>query len=295
MCDEYTESELDRRGFAKAAGAAGLAAMLPGCTLRSGNKGTEAPDATSIREMAGVDVSVTTPDGKCDAYFTHPKGGKHPGVLIWPDIRGLRPAFRQMADRLAGEGYAVLVVNPFYRNIKGLAMAEGEDFADADVRARLFGYRKALTQEAVMRDASAMLPFLDSREAVDTGRQLGVAGYCMGGPLTIFSAAQNPRRVGAGAIFHGSGVSNESEDSPHLLVPKTKAGYLFAIAENDDERDPGEKTRLKAVLAPRKEWHEVEVYPGAMHGWCPPDSRAYNKAAAEKAWGRMLALFRATL
>jgi len=289
MCDDITEADLDRAGlpvrrreFGALVGAGAIASMLPA-------------SACAAEGVQGRDVEIATADGTCDAYFTAPGEGKHPGVLMWPDIRGLRPAFRQMADRLAGEGYAVLCVNPFYRWAKSPVVYAGHDFDDPGVRDTLFGYLKRLDRATVTTDAKAHLAFLDAQKEVDTAKGIGTAGYCMGGPMVIYTAARNPERVKAAASFHGASVGTDKPDSPHLLIPETKAGYLFAIADNDDQQNPEEKTRLKAVLDPRPEWHEVEVYKGALHGWCPPDGRAYNEAAAEKAWGRMLVLFKAAL
>lgn len=289
MCTENTEADLDRvglsvgrRSFAVLAGAGALAAALPAGALAG-------------KPVKGRDVTIKTDDGTCDAYFVAPAEGKHPAVLVWPDIRGLRPAFRQMADRLAAEGYAVLTVNPFYRWQKSPVVDAANDFSDPAIREKLFGYLKQLTRPIVETDAKAHLAFLDAQKEVDTKRKLGTTGYCMGGPMVIYTAALKPDRVGAAASFHGGGVGTDKPDSPHLLIPKTNAGYLFAIADNDDKEAPNEKVLLKAVLDPRKQWHEVEVYEGAMHGWCPPDGRAYNEAAAEKAWGRMLELFKAEL
>ncbi|MGL3822505.1 dienelactone hydrolase family protein [Sphingopyxis sp. R3-92] len=289
MCDENTEAERDRAGmpvarrsFTALAGAGVLAASLPA-------------HAMAGKPVKGRDVTIKTADGTADAYFVAPATGKHPAVLIWPDIRGLRPAFRQMADRLAGEGYAVLCVNPFYRWEKSPVVTATSDFNDPPVRERLFGYLKQLSKTLVDTDASAHLAFLDAQPEVDTTRKIGTSGYCMGGAMTIFTAALKPDRVGAAASFHGGGVGTDKPDSPHLLIPGTNAGYLFAIAEDDDQKTPNEKTLLKAVLEPRKQWHEVEVYAGTMHGWCPPDGRVYNEAAAEKAWARMLDLFKASL
>ena len=289
MCTNETEADLDRAGlpvgrrsFTALAGAGALVAALPARAIEG-------------KALVRRDVAITTADGTCDAYFVAPAEGRHPGVLVWPDIRGLRPAFRQMADRLAGEGYAVLTINPFYRWQKSPVVDAANDFNVPAVREKLFGYLKRLTRPIVETDAAAHLAFLDAQKEVDTKRRIGTTGYCMGGAMTIYTAALNPNRVGAAASFHGGGVATDKPDSPHLLIDDTNAGYLFAIADNDDKESPNEKVLLKEALAPRPQWHEVEVYAGAMHGWCPPDGRAYDEAAAEKAWGRMLELFRAEL
>ncbi|UNU42538.1 dienelactone hydrolase family protein [Sphingopyxis sp. YF1] len=289
MCTNETEADLDRAGlpvgrrsFTALAGAGALVAALPARAIEG-------------KALVRRDVAITTADGTCDAYFVAPAEGRHPGVLVWPDIRGLRPAFRQMADRLAGEGYAVLTINPFYRWQKSPVVDAANDFNVPAVREKLFGYLKRLTRPIVETDAAAHLAFLDAQKEVDTKRRIGTTGYCMGGAMTIYTAALSPNRVGAAASFHGGGVATDKPDSPHLLIDDTNAGYLFAIADNDDKESPNEKVLLKEALAPRPQWHEVEVYAGAMHGWCPPDGRAYDEAAAEKAWGRMLELFRAEL
>ena len=288
MCDELTEGDPDRAGLPVSRRSfAGLVAA--GGAAIAGAALAKAP------QVSGRTVTITTADGQADAWFTHPARGKHPAVLIWPDIRGLRPAFRQMADRLAGAGYAVLAINPFYRDAAGDVVKPTDDWTQPDIRERLFGYAGKLTRAAVARDAVTVAAWLDQQKAVDTRRGMGVTGYCLGGPLTIFSAAALPARYKACASFHGSRQSNDTPTSPHLAIAETKAQYLFAIADNDDARDPAEKDRLKAALAGRPGFNEVEVYPGAQHGWCPPDGRAYNEAAAEKAWARMLALFKAAL
>lgn len=289
MCNEFTEADLDRvgmpvgrRSFAALLGVGALTAVIPARAMTG-------------KPVKGRDVSIATPDGTADAYFVAPATGKHPAVLIWPDIRGLRPAFRQMAERLAGDGYAVLCINPFYRSAKAPVVQPGDDFSNPAVREKLTEMAKLLNAASVARDAKALFDFIDIQPEVDTAHMAGVTGYCMGGPMTIATAATLPDRIGAAASFHGGGVATDAADSPHLRIAATKAGYLFAIADNDDARDPGAKDRLNAVLADRPQWHEVEVYKGAMHGWCPPDGRAYDEAAAEKAWGRMLVLFAASL
>jgi carboxymethylenebutenolidase len=216
-------------------------------------------------------------------------------VIVWPDIFGLRPAFRQMGKRLAESGYAVLVVNPFYRQKKAPTAPEHPDFNDPATRSALMALMGALTQEGAFTDAKAFVAYLDSQSAVDKKKKIGTTGYCMGGPLTMRTAAAVANRVGAGASFHGGGLVTDKPDSPHLLVPKMKAQYLFAIAENDDQKQPEVKDVLRAAFAQAKLPVEIEVYAGTMHGWCPPDSQVYNPEQAEKAWARLLVLFKSAL
>jgi carboxymethylenebutenolidase len=253
------------------------------------------PSAANAAEVTDGEVEIKTPDGICDAYFVHPAKGAHPGVLIWPDIFGLRPAFRQMGKRLAESGYAVLVVNPFYRKKKAPTAPEHPDFNDAATRSALMGLMGSLTQESEFTDAKAFVAWLDAQPAADATKKLGTMGYCMGGPITMRTAAALPDRIGAGASFHGGGLVTEKPDSPHLLVPKIKARYLFAIAENDDKKQPEAKDVLRKAFAEAKVPAEIEVYAGALHGWCPPDSRVYNPEQAEKAWARLLELLKAAL
>ena len=253
------------------------------------------PPVADAREITGRDVVIETPDGQAEAWFTHPAGGSHPGVLVWPDIRGLRPAFRAMADRLAQSGYAVVVVNPFYRGARMPVFPEGMGFRDPRFREIVTPLRAALTPEAVQRDAVAFTGWLDAQAAVDTGRPLGTTGYCMGGPLVMRTAAAVPSRVGAGASFHGGGLATSEPDSPHLLIPDMAADFLIAVAENDDEREPDARRILKQSFDAAGLNAEIEVYQDAMHGWCPPDSPVYHEAQAEKAWRRLLALFETAL
>ncbi len=240
-------------------------------------------------------MTIKTPDGTCDAHFVHPKTGAAPAVLVWPDIFGLRPAFRQMGRRLAESGYSVLTVNPFYRVQKAPTAPPKPDFQDPATRESLMKLAGGLTAETNVTDAKAFVAWLDSQSSVDKKRKIGTTGYCMGGPITMRTAAALPDRIGAGGSFHGGSLVTDKPDSPHLLVPKMKAHYLFAVADNDDQRDPKAKEALKEAFAKAKLPAEIEVYKGAMHGWCPPDSQAYNQAQAEKAWGRLLELFKTSL
>ncbi|MCB9677974.1 MAG: dienelactone hydrolase family protein [Alphaproteobacteria bacterium] len=281
MCDSTTEHEndayLSRRGFAAMTAAAALAAMLP--------SGAFAAD------LAEQDVTVETPDGKCDAYFVHPAGKAAPAVVIWPDILGLRPALRAMGKRLAAEGYAVLVVNPYYRSAKAPVVPEGASFRDPAIREKVMPMKQALTSDSTRTDIRAFVAFLDANEAVDKARGIGVQGYCMGGPLTFWSVSEVPARIRAIATFHGGGLVTDAADSPHLGIPKMKASALIAVAANDDEREPETKGKLREAFDAAKLTAEIEVYAGTMHGWCPPDSAVYDEGQAEKAWARLLALY----
>jgi carboxymethylenebutenolidase len=280
---EFTrrEGDISRRRFGALSFGAGLAAILP--------KMADAADTQ------GQDVEIKTPDGTADAYFVHPTQGAHPGVLIWPDIFGLRPAFKQMATRLAESGYSVLVINPFYRTERAPTAPEHPDFNDPATRAALMKLAGSLNANTALIDAKAFVAYLDAQAAVDKKRKIGTTGYCMGGPFTLYTASAFPERIGAGASFHGGGLVTDKPDSPHLLVPTVKAHYLFAIAENDDMRQPEAKDVLRSAFAKAGVPAEIEVYAGTLHGWCPPDSQVYNHAQAEKAWSRLQVLFKSAL
>jgi carboxymethylenebutenolidase len=270
-------SNVSRRQFGALALGAGLAMALP-----------RLADAA---ETKGVDVEIKTPDGTCDAYFVSPVKGRHPAVLTWPDIFGLRPASKEMATRLAGSGYSVLVINPFYRTQKAPTAPEHPDFNDPATRQALMTLAGTLSPATAATDATAFIAFLDAQPSVDKKKKMGTTGYCMGGPFVFRTAAAHADRIGAAATFHGGGLVTDKPDSPHLLIPQMKAQYLVAIAENDDTRQPEAKTVLKDAFAKANLSAEVEVYSGAQHGWCPPDSAVYNHDQAEKAWSRQLALF----
>ncbi|HTL49239.1 MAG TPA: dienelactone hydrolase family protein [Steroidobacteraceae bacterium] len=253
------------------------------------------PRVANAMDTTDSEVGIKTPDGTADAYFVHPASGKYPAVLVWPDIFGLRPAFRQMGKRLAESGYSVLVVNPFYRTKKAPTAPEKADFNDPATRDMLMGLKATLNATTSQTDAKAFIPWLDGQASVDTKRKAGTTGYCMSGPIAFQTAAALPDRVGAVATFHGGGLTTDQPDSPHLLIPKTKARFLVAIAENDDQKQPSSKDILRDAFAKAGRPAEVEVYAGALHGWCPPDSAVYNADQAEKAWSRLLALFKEAL
>lgn len=250
------------------------------------------PPVANAVAVTESEVTITTPDGTADGYFVHPATGTAPGVLLWPDIFGLRPAMKQMGKRLAESGYAVLVVNPFYRTKKAPTAEAG----GATPIQQVMPMAQTLNENTHATDAKAFIGWLDGQKAVAKNKKMGTQGYCMGGPIAFRTAAAMPDRVGAVASFHGGGlVRGESPTSPHMQASKTKAKFLVAVAENDDQRAPKDKEVLKETFAAAKIEAEIEVYAGAAHGWCPPDSRVYNEAQAEKAWSRLLELYKKAL
>lgn len=295
MCDETTEREnelwLSRRGLGL-----GAAAVLAGCASRppAADPAPGVAPALAAPETAHRRVSFPTPDGEADGFFVHPAAGRHPGVVMWPDVAGLREAYETMATRLAGAGYAVLVVNPYYRHAKGPVVTRFDEWRTEEGQKRIGPMREALTAEAVARDGAAYVAWLDQQPEVDPARKIGTQGYCMSGPFTFRVAAAVPDRVGAFASFHGGGLVTDAPDSPHALLPQIRAAALICIARNDHERDPAAKPALEAAAAAAGVSAEIEVYP-ANHGWCALDSPVYDEAQAERAWTRLLAVYAAHL
>ena len=282
MCDQdhFDDDKLEyeaqglvtRRQFGVLLGA-GIAMALP-----------QVANAVAVVE---AEVTITTSDGTCDAYFVHPSTGTAPGVIVWPDIFGLRGSMRQMGRRLAESGYSVLVVNPFYRTQKSPTAVKGAATPIAEV----MPLARTLNEQTHMTDARAFVAWLDQQPSVARNRRMGTQGYCMGGPMAFRTAAAMPDRVGAVASFHGGGLVTDQPNSPHVQASKTQAQFLVAIAANDDQRSPNDKTALKDTFDAAKRPAEIEVYTGAAHGWCPPDSGVYNEPQAERAWSRLLALY----
>ncbi|MCH7815410.1 MAG: dienelactone hydrolase family protein [Proteobacteria bacterium] len=291
MCDEETQKEVDnflrragdmsRRRFGKLSAAVGLAMLLP--------------PVANAQDVTETDVEVTTADGVADCYFVHPSTGQHAAVIVWPDILGLRPAFRAMGKRLAESGYSVLVVNPFYRDARSPVVEEGAQFGQPEVRNHVLPMARNLNADTHFTDARAMVSFLDQQDAVDTSRKIGTTGYCMGGPMVMRTVAAVPERLGAGATFHGGGLATDADSSPHLLIPDTMAQMLHCVAANDDSNNPEAKNILREAYAAAGLAAEIEVYTDTLHGWCPPDSAVYHEEQAERAWSRMLALFETAL
>jgi carboxymethylenebutenolidase len=282
MCDQ-DQFEKDRQDYE----ARGLVTRRQFGVLVGAGMAMMLPRVVNAVAVTDADVTVTTPDGTADCYFVHPASGTAAGVLLWPDIFGMRPAMRQMGKRLAESGYSVLVVNPFYRVKK----APTADNGAATPIPQLMPLAQALTETTQMTDAKAFIGWLDRQSSVAKNRKIGTQGYCMGGPIAFRTAAAVPDRVGAIASFHGGGLVTTNPNSPHLQAAKTKAQLLIAIAENDDQRSPNDKNLLKETFEKANLPAEIEVYAGAAHGWCPPDSRVYNEPQAEKAWSRLLALY----
>jgi carboxymethylenebutenolidase len=282
-------SDLARRDFVALSVAAGIVAA--GSASAAG------------MEVVETDVEIKTPDGTCDAAFIHPKSGSHPGVLIWTDAFGLRPSFRAMGRRVAALGYSVLVPNPFYRVAKNpFTDASSFNFGNPEDMKKLQGLMGSVNAPGnTEKDAVAFIGFLDAQKEVNKAKKIGTQGYCMGGPLVIKTAAALPDRVGAGGSFHGGGLVTDKPDSPHLLASKIKARMYFGIASNDDMRQPDAKVKLKEAFAAAHVPAEIEVYSDAQHGWCVTDmpeqngKPIYNKVDAERAWGKLVALYKAGL
>ncbi len=277
---------ISRREFTALSIAAGVAAA-------TGASGADAP------QMMDTDVQITTPAGICDAALVHPRTGSWPGVILFTDVFGLRPTMRDMARRLAADGFTVLVPNPFYRTSKPPGLSLDIDFSNTADRAKIDALRAPMTSDAVMQDAIAYVKFLDSQAPVKRQARMGVFGYCMGGPMTLQAAAANPERIGAGASFHGGGLVTDKPDSPHLLVPRIKAQFYFGIAMNDDQRQPDAKTQLDQAFKAANLQAKIEVYEGCLHGWCvkdmpksPGKPPIYNEAQAERAWGELVSLYK---
>lgn len=289
MCDDFTAEAdaaalvskgLNRRQFA----AISAAGVLAAC---AGSESEARPGEVKIKEGA---VSIATPDGMADGFFAHPARGKHPGIILWPDIAGLRGANMEMARRLARAGYAVLVPNHYYRTMKGPIFNVAAEWRTPEGQAKLAPALKVVSPAGTTRDAKAFVAWLDAQKAVDRKRGIGSNGYCMTGSYTIIAAAAVPERVRAACSFHGGGLVTEAENSPHRLMAQTKASFLIAIARNDDAKAPTDKDALRAAADAAKRPAEIEVY-NADHGWCTLDSPVYDKAEADRAWGRMLALY----
>ena len=288
MCDDLTAHEeeaalaasgLNRRQFA----AISAAGVLAACT----GSQSEAKPRAGLTESA---VAITTPDGAADAFFVRPAKGKHPAIIMWPDIAGSRPAYMEMGRQLASAGYAVLVVNHYYRSAKAPIMASMAEWRTPEGQAKLKPMIAAIKPQGVTTDTMAFVAWLDKQPAVNRQRGIGNIGYCMTGPYTVRAAAAVPRRIKAAVSCHGGGLVTAAPDSPHKLIASTQASYLFAIARNDDARAPGDKDALKAAAKAAGRPAEVEVY-NADHGWCTLDAPTYDKAEAARAWARILVLF----
>ncbi len=285
MCDEHTgsgqEAAAEREGLTRREFAAlGTAAALAGY----------APLSSAAGPLSERMVEVTTPDGQCDAFFVHPATGRHPGVILWPDAIGLRDAKKVMARRLAAEGYAVLVVNPYYRQVRAPLDLDFSAFRTPEGRQKIMPYMASLTPEGLTSDAASHVAFLDAQDAVDTKRGIGTQGYCMGGAIAVRTAAAAPGRVKAAATFHGGNLVTDKSDSPHRLFGHTQAAYLIAIARDDDQKAPGDEDALRDAVKTAGRPAEIEVFAGD-HGWCVPDAPAYDQAEADRAWSRLLALY----
>jgi carboxymethylenebutenolidase len=288
MCDEFIHQGLthdptvSRRAFV----------MSSAATVVLGSAASVAAQAKVVEK----DVTVPMASGTCDAALFYPEGkSTWPAVLVWTDILGLRPVFREMGRRLAAEGYVVLVPNPFYRNAKAPVVDGSFDFSKPEDRAKVMPMAAALTAEAGISDAEHYVAFLDQQSQTNKGKKMGVQGYCMGGPLTFRTAGTQSQRIGAAATFHGGGLVTDKPDSPHLQIPHMHAEVLCCVADNDDKKDPAAKDKLKEAFAAAHLKATVEVYEGCSHGWTVRGSQVYNEAGAEKAWAELTALYKRNL
>jgi carboxymethylenebutenolidase len=288
MCDEFIHQGLthdptvSRRTFMVTTAATAV-------TLSSAAAASEA-------KVVEKDVNVPMASGVSDSALFYPEGkGPWPGVLVWTDILGLRPVFREMGRRLAAQGYVVLVPNPFYRNAKAPVVDGSFDFSKPEDRAKVMPMAQALTADANISDAKSYTTFLDAQPQTDKAKKMGVQGYCMGGPLTFRTAATRADRIGAAATFHGGGLVSDKPDSPHLMIPQMKAEVLCCVADNDDKREPTAKDTLKQAFAAAHLTATVEVFEGCNHGWTVRGSQVYNEAGAERAWSELTALYKRNL
>lgn len=287
--ETWAQGALSRRQLG-AVGATGMAAAAAGGCAPIAGESTAAGSAPGVVERS---VAFATPDGTLDGEFFHPAKGKAPGVILWPDIAGIRPAKRQMARRLAEAGYAVLLANPYYRDVKGQQFSDFADFAGNGGWGKVTPWRGRFTAETILTDARAIAGWLRQQGAVDGRRGIGAQGYCMTGSFALIAPSATPE-LRAGASFHGGGLVRSGDGpSPHRMF-EASSRYLVAIARNDDAKAPGEKETLRAAAAAAGAPAEIEVYP-ADHGWCVPDSPSYDRTEAERAWTRLLATYRAAL
>ena len=267
-----------------------LALTVGTITMASGD--ADAATAAQVSERAG---DIRTIDGTCDAVLLHAGKKPSPAVIWYPDGFGLRQAHVDMGKRLATEGYAVLVINQFYRARRAPVFGPGFDFANPADRAELAKLRAPLDHDAVTRDAHALVAFLDAQPEVDSRKKIGTVGFCMGGSMTIRAAAAEPKRVGACASFHGGQLVTDEATSPHRLIPGTQASCHIAIAADDDAKEPNSKTVLTEVLTTAKRPFTLEVYPGSKHGWMVPESAVYDRPQAERGWVAMTTLYKQAL
>ncbi|GGD59482.1 dienelactone hydrolase family protein [Erythrobacter arachoides] len=282
MCDQdhlHAMPRMNRRSFGALAGMGALAA----CTSMEGSG--------SAGGLTQSSVSFAADGGTMDGVFIHPAEGRHPGVILWPDIAGLRPAKIEMGRRLAAEGYAVLVANPYYRSVAGQQFADFDAWRDGGMQVTQ-PWRARNTPEAVTAAARRVVGWLDAQAAVDTARGIGNQGYCMTGSWTILTAAAVPSRVKAAASFHGGGLVGDGPMAPVNLLSRLApdAQALIAIARDDDAQAPNDKVALRAAAEAAAADIAVEVYAGD-HGWTVLDSPVYNAAEANRAWTALLALY----
>lgn len=292
MCDEskladWARQTISRRQFGALTGAAAVVACAPG-------EGTSVAQAATVG-LTERGVNFVPPDGTLDGFFVQPDNGNHSAVILWPDIASIRESKRNIARKLTTSGHAVLVVNPYYRDVAGEQFADFAAFIADGGFQKVGPWRGKLDAAAIMRDAAAITDWLDRQQGVDQAQGIGTQGYCMGGPFTIWTAAAVPARIKAAASFHGGGlVRADNPMSPHALLDRVDATLLIAVAQDDDAKAPQDKVIFDDAARAADVPATVTVYPGD-HGWMVSDIPAYDAVAAARGEADLKALYAAAL
>ena len=240
-------------------------------------------------------IEIRTTDGTADGFIYRAEGGRpQPGVIHLTDIGGIRPSHREMAVRLAGKGYTVLMPNVFYRTTKPPVIDVTIGLGDARTMKRFGELRAPLTPEAVERDATAYVNFLAAQNGVSAGA-IGVVGYCFTGAFAMRTAAAMPDKVAAAASFHGGGLYTKEPTSPHLVLPRIKARLYFGHATKDRSMPEEAIEKFNRALTAWGGRYESDIYDGAFHGWTTPDTPVYNQLQGDRAFEKLTELFDATL
>jgi carboxymethylenebutenolidase len=246
-------------------------------------------------KMSEREIEIHTSDGMSEGVLYQPDGGRRwPGIIFLTDIGGIRDATREMARRLAAEGYCVLLPNVFYRNARPPVFGFPRVIGEEQTMRRIAELTAPLTPEALERDALSYIEYMANRDSVREGA-MGVVGHCFTGGVALRVAAARPDRIAAAVSFHGGGLYTDAPTSPHLVLPRIKASLYLAHAIKDNSMPPEAIEKLEEALAAWGGKYESEVYDGAYHSWTALDSPVYNERQAERAFQKMTELFAETL